>query len=192
MSILRHIGLAVVLLLGQGQCERWSSSSVEQARLEEGPVQESWDVHYAITQVRGAEDESRPRLHIRAGYMARYERDDTAYTVMRPAEDDSLVTAYLFDEAGDSSATLTAQRLTYFDAEGRLEAQGDVHVRSSDGRDLFSEHLTWNEDTRRIRTPGFVRITAPDERIQGYRLDADEDLSTYHLARITGQVRVRE
>ena len=46
--------------------------------------------------------------------------------------------------------------------------------------------------TLAVRTPGFVRIRTPKENVQGYNLVADEDLETYTLARVTGQVTYEE
>jgi hypothetical protein len=68
----------------------------------------------------------------------------------------------------------------------------NVIVVTPDEKTLESEHLVWLEDDRKLRTPGFVRITTPNERVQGYNLLADEDLSTYTLARVTGQVTVED
>ncbi len=43
-----------------------------------------------------------------------------------------------------------------------------------------------------MRTPGFVRLTTAAERLQGYNLEANEDLTNYSLKRITGTVIVEE
>ena len=40
--------------------------------------------------------------------------------------------------------------------------------------------------------PTLGRIYTPDENIQGYELEATENLSTYSLASVTGQVYVDE
>ena len=162
------------------------------------PDQESWDVRL------GMSEDGRPRAHVVAPYMAKYEREDSSYALLLPAADglasdslgvDSLrvrVTAYLFDEEGDSSATLEADRMVYLDEEGRFEARGDVVVVTREGKRLESEHLLWYEAEREVRTPGFVKITTPTERIQGYELVSDEDLDEYTLARVTGQVTVED
>lgn len=102
------------------------------------------------------------------------------------------VYAYIFDEKGDSSAVITAERMMYFDAEGRFEAFGDVVVLTQDDKRLTSEHLTWDQTDRKIRTRRFVRIVTPTEDVQGSGLVADEDLETYQLGRFTAQVEMDE
>ena len=160
---------------------------------EDEPDQESWDVRLG-TSVAG-----RPRYQIVAPYMAKYEGEDSVYTLLLPSKEseemDSLsvrVTAYLFDEEGDSSATIDANRMLYFDEEARFEARGNVVVVTKEKKRLESEHLLWYEAEHEVRTPGFVKITTPTERIQGYGLVSDENLDSYALSRVTGQVTVEE
>lgn len=183
-----------MVVLAAGCAPRAEAPTMEDLRAEDDPSQESWDVHFFITQVPIGSDESRTRLEMIADYMAQYEREDSTYQLLR-GHPDSLgrrVTAYLFDTEGDSSATLTADRVLYFDREKRFEAQGDVVVVTREGKRLESEQLSWLEDERKIRTTSFVSITAPDEQVQGYGLIADEDLKTYQIGRFTAQVTLDE
>jgi LPS export ABC transporter protein LptC len=152
-------------------------------------VQESWEVHFSV-----AEGEQ-PRMAIAAGYMARIEEADSTYLLLRsdPAGDSlQRVVALLFDEAGDSSAVVRADVLYYFEDERRFESRGNVVVDTFDDRRLETEHLVWDETDRKVRTPGFVRITTPKEHVQGFELEADENLEHYTLARVTGQVLVED
>lgn len=170
-------------------CERQAAPpTMEAVRSEGAPDQESWDVRLAVS------EDGVPRAYLEAPYLARYERRDSTFSLLQSPPDSlaGRVTAQLFDEAGDASATVRADRLFYYDRERRFEAQGNVVVITPEGKRLESEHLAWREDERRVRTPGFVRITTPTERIQGYDLVADEDLDNYRIARVTGEVTVEE
>ena len=191
------IASLVVAILCIGGCGEWQAANertMADVRAEDAPDEESWDVSFLVTQVPHDTAASQPRFAVEAGYMARYARDDTTYTLLRPRADDAdgRVTVHLFDDQGDSSAVLRADRLVYYQDEGRFLARGRVVVQTPDEERLETETLEWVERTRRIHTPGFVRITTPAEQIQGYRLDADEDLDTYRLAEITGRVQVEE
>jgi hypothetical protein len=99
------------------------------------------------------------------------------------------VVAYVFEE-GDSSAVITAERMLYFADEGRFEAFGDVEVHTVDRKRLSSEQLTWNQNTRKLRTRRFVRIVTPTEDVQGNGLVADENLDTYQIGRFMADVDV--
>lgn len=158
------------------------------------PVSESWDVRYTVNEAQTREGESRPRLHMDAGYMASYETDST-YTLLQASEDTSggTVRAVIFDLAtGDTSAVVVAERIIYRDDERRFEAVGSVVVDGRQDRHMWSERLFWDERARRIHAPGFVRIVTPRERIEGYNLDSDEDLDNYSLERVTGEVDVED
>jgi LPS export ABC transporter protein LptC len=170
-------------------CQRSDSGGVLPGEaLEERPTQESWGVVLTIAQ------DGLPRARMAAPYVARFERADSTYTLFQPeAPGDTVrVSVRLFDELGLPSASVRANRIVYFDKERRFTAQGRVVVISETGRRLEGEVLNWDEAERTIRSDGFVRITTPTERLQGYRLVADEALDTYSLARITGQVTVED
>lgn len=185
--------LCIVWLLVASACGREPAPapSMDDVRAEGAPKQESWNVRYHVTETPSGSEESRPRLEIESLYMATFETEDSTYTVM---ESDSArrVRAVIFGEDGDTSATVRAQRLMMLDDDSRFEARGDVEVVTPDDKVLTSEHLVWFENERTLRTPGFVRIRTPQERVQGYDLEADENLDTYTLRRMTGQVTVED
>lgn len=183
--------LAITASVAGCHREPASAPSMEDVRNEVAPQQESWNVRYVITETDPDAVSSRPRMDIEANYMASYETEDSTYTVM---QGDSLerVLVHFYDEAGDTSATLLADRIILFEEEDRFEAWGNVVAETPDDRHLESEHLLWLETSREVRTPGFVRITTPQETVQGYDLIADEDLETYTLRRVTGQVLVED
>lgn len=185
--------LVVWMWLG---CQRQASQDRTMADVlaEEAPDEESWNVHFVVTQVAHDTTQSRPRFAVEAGYMARYTREDSTYTLLRPGHEDASgrVTVHLFDDRGDSSAVLRADRIVYFQDEGRFVARGDVEVISQDEDRLETETLEWVESEKRVSTPGFVRITTPTEQVQGYQLEAEEDLDTYRLAEITGRFEVED
>lgn len=132
------------------------------------------------------------RAIIRADEMKQYSTEDSSYSVWRTLYDSSRVRSFVFDENGDSSATIIADSVLYFTVEGRFEAYGNVIVETNEGKRLESEHLTWNQFDRTIRTRRFVRITTPSEDVRGNGLVADEDLDTYQIGQFTAQVDVEE
>jgi len=165
-------------------CEMHESGvTVQTLRDDEAPTSESWspEMHISENGLR--------RLHMVAGYMARYETPDSTYLVLTATNEESeRVHVYIFDVEGDSSATVISDRITYYERGRRFVAEGDVVVEAREDRWLFSEHMTWSETTSRVRTPGFATIRTPSETLSGYGLDADEDLNNFSLARVSGVV----
>ena len=123
--------------------------------------------------------------------MEQYRSEDSTYSIWRSLSDTNRVHSYVFEE-GDSSATITADSVVYYNQEGRFEAYGDVVVVTQEGRRLESEYLTWDQFDRKIRTRRFVNITTPTETVRGNGLVADEDLETYQIGEFTAEVDVDE
>lgn len=171
---------------------RATSTPAAEGPDEAAPRQISYDARFVMNQG------DQPRAAIAAGQMEQYSRGDSTFSLLVPAPDTMRVqtpprvTAWLFDAEGDSSATLTADSLIYYDARGRFEAFGDVVVITQSAKRLRSEYLTWDEVDRKIRTNRFVRITTPSERVEGYGLVADENLDTYQIGRFTAQVTIED
>lgn len=160
--------------------------TMDEIRAEQLPDQESWFATFAVL------DGNNPRLQIHADYIAKYEETDSSYMILKGHPDSltSRVTAFIYDEAGDSSATIIANEMIYFEGDRRFEAHGDVLVTTTDKKKLETEFLVWLEVDRKVQTEGFVRIDTPTENIQGYDLNADENLENYQIARVTGKALV--
>lgn len=192
------VALGAVLLGALAGCTRRAGPTAAEAVAADTllrPAQVSHDVRLHV--LNGSE----PRAVLRAGRMERYDTEDSLYTLFLPDTTTrrqpgdpppGRVRAHIFDVEGDSSATLTAQRLRYVDRDERFVAEGDVVVRTVEGRLLQSEHLAWLEADAQIRTPGFVRITTPTERVEGNGLVADESLETYQIGRFSADMEVGE
>ncbi len=155
---------------------------------EDGLVQESWNVHMFISRVPRLSDASVRRVEMIADHMARYERGDTTYQVLS-GEDSVRVLVHLYGLSGDTSATMTADRVYYYEQQQRIEAEGSVTVLTWQGRRLETEALAWTEVDGKIRSDRFVRISTGQDEVQGHGLVAEEDLSSYDLGRFTARVQ---
>lgn len=176
------------LLVGGG-CEHRSRSGDQDASTSESgptPKHVSWDAQFKMS------EGGRPRAVLKAPRMEQYRTEDSTYSVWRSMDDTARVRVYLFDEQGDSSATVTGDSLVFQDQKGLLDAYGDVIVVTESNKRLETEHLTWKQADRKIRTRRFVRIRTPTEVVQGNGLVADEDLETYQLGRFSAEVEIDE
>lgn len=154
----------------------------------EGPVQESWNVHMFISRVPRLSDESIRRVEMIAAHVGRYERGDSTFQVLS-GKDSVRVLVHLYDLSGDTSATIAADRVFYFEHEQRFNAEGRVTVLTRQGSRLETEALAWTEVDGKIRTDRFVRITTGRDEVQGQGLVAEQDLSSYDLGRFTARVQ---
>ncbi len=109
-------------------------------------------------------DEEKPRVEFRDGFKV------------------------LFFGEGDSvSSQMEAEKGTLYEAERRMVARNDVVVHNAKGERLNTELLTWDQDSGKVYTDRFVKITREDGVIHGNGLVADEDLSSYKIKEITGE-----
>ena len=180
------LGLCFALLLGGGckQRARDANGGLPPDSLrQDRPTQVTRDARFELNEA------GQRRAIIRAEQMRQYQTDDSTYSVWRSLSDSVRVRSFVFEE-GDSSATITADSVVFFNADGRYEAYGNVVVVTQEGRRLESEHLTWLQGDRTIRTRRFVHITTPTEDVRGNGLVADEDLDTYQIGAFTAEVEV--
>lgn len=181
--------VALGLAGGLGACTRAGEGMPTEADLAALPDQESWGA------VLRLDEGGRPRLVLEAPYLARYDRRDSLFTRLGPdpgGGDTARVHVSLFDAAGAPSASVRADRLTYYDGEGRFVAEGGVVVTTAGSRRLESDRVAWDEAERRLRADGRFRFTSPAERVQGVGLVAAEDLSRYTFRQASGELKVEE
>ncbi len=158
---------------------------VAAVQAEQEPKQEGWQVDYRLS------IEGRLRARLLAAHLIRQEFPESTYVVLEGTAGEP-VRGWLFTSEGDSSATLRAQRVIYYENTRRFEAEGDVEVFTREGKRLLTDRLRWLEDQQQLYAPGFVRLLAPDEQVAGFELEADEQLRSYRLHRVTGRVMIEE
>ena len=123
---------------------------------------------------------------VTADSLAVIEKSD--YTTL-----DGHVYMKFFNREGVHTTTLTARhgRLWgLYEHVDSLRATGNVIVVSREREErLETEELRWIFQERNVYADGFVKITTKDGFEQGYGLVATEDLSSYSLREVSGEVR---
>lgn len=128
------------------------------------------------------------KIKLDSPYMLMYDKDVKEPFTLMPKG--LLVTFY--DEDGKQTTTLKANYGIKYDRSKRTEVKYDVEVVNANGEKLNTEHLIWDENTRKISTNAFVKITTGDKIIMGKGLDANEDFSKYEIREVTGMIAIEE
>ncbi len=89
-------------------------------------------------------------------------------------------------------SVLTARYGRKFQNQGIIEVRDSVVVINEKGERLDTERLIWNENTRKIYTDKFVRITTANEIIFGEGLEANQNFTNYKIFNIKGVVNVKD
>lgn len=116
---------------------------------------------------------------------------DTAYVFdeeARVAVVEPRVTFY--DTAGAVHAVLVARRGEILSHSSDLLARGEVEVKTVDSTLLETDSLSWNNDTREVRTDAAVAIRTPNGAVAGQGLVSDAGLTRIRiLSEVTGQAQ---
>ncbi|MGZ3921072.1 MAG: LPS export ABC transporter periplasmic protein LptC [Bacteroidia bacterium] len=131
-------------------------------------------------------DSAMLKIVLKANRMLMFDRDvSEPFTVMPKG---FFVT--MFDENEKISATLKGKFGVRFDQTKRMEARYKVEVVNTKGEKLETERLVWDENTKRIYTDAFVKITTGKEVIMGKGLESNQDFSKYEIKEITGTIHL--
>jgi len=167
-----------IILTGPIGCEqRIRPSVIGGINADAMPDQESWDSKIIVSK------DGVISAIIRAGYIAVY--NDKMLTLL-----ENGVQVDFYDEEGHITSTLVSDRGEVNDETNDISGFGNVIIEGEDGTVLESEEIHWTNETERIHTDVFVKITSPDEIIQGYGMESDASLSNYTIYRVTGQTRI--
>ncbi len=96
------------------------------------------------------------------------------------------IDAVFYDSAMLVKTHLTSKYAIKYDKKNIMEVKNDVVVINEKGERLNTEHLIWDEKTRRIYTDVFVKITTADKVFYGDGLDADDSFMKWVIKKPRG------
>jgi len=131
-------------------------------------------------------DSGKVRAILKAPLLERY-LTTRQFTELRKGVDIEF-----FNSEGVSETHLTANYARYYQRQGRMEAQNEVVVVNSQGDKLNTEHLVWDEKTRKIYSDAFVKIQTAKEIIYGDGLEADEDFTNFEIKEPKGILQLED
>lgn len=102
------------------------------------------------------------------------------------------VNLQFYDDSLHVISTLKANYAISREQEDIMEARNNVVVVNQKGEQLNTEHLIWNEKTRKIYSDVFAKITTKDEIIYGNGFEANEDFSSYKINQVKGIINVNK
>lgn len=97
-----------------------------------------------------------------------------------------------FDSLKNASTTLTANYAIHKVSLNRMEVKNDVVVVNEKGEKLNTEHLIWLQDSSKIYSEEFVKITTQDEIIMGEGFEANEDFTKWKIHKPRGTILLKD
>jgi len=91
-----------------------------------------------------------------------------------------------FDNDGNHSAVLTADKGDIYEGTNRLEARGNVIVNSDSGMVLLADELYYTQDNNRVISDGFVTVITDNDSLSGRGFSSAPDLSDWVILNSSG------
>lgn len=118
--------------------------------------------------------------------MEEYEGEESYMEMIKGIE------VLFYDSLQKVTTTLTSNYAINRLDKNIMEAKNDVVVVNEKGERLNTEHLIWRQDSAKIYTNEFVKITTADEILMGEGLVANEDFTKYKILKIKGIINIKE
>ena len=105
---------------------------------------------------------------------------------------DGGIKVEFFNAQGIKSSTLTSKRGKVDERTNNLFAIDSVVAINDSGVVLRSDEIVWRNKDKKIYSDKFVTIESPDETIQGYGFESDQQLRNYVVYNITYTARTKK
>ena len=117
--------------------------------------------------------------------MERYEFDDEPYMVFEEG-----VRIETFDEDGTRKSSLVADYAKYLEKKRLWEAKGNVFGHDENGKELYTEHLFWDEMADKIYSNVDTKVIDGNEITQGSGFESDGQLNNVRFLNTKGRLFV--
>jgi LPS export ABC transporter protein LptC len=159
------VALAVVTMAGC-QSRHAPTPSASDLRI---PDQEARD--FTLTET----SEGKKNWTLLATYAAMYNDKNLV--------DAKTIQIEFFDTKGKRSSTLTADQGLVDQRTNNLEAVGKVRIVTETGVRMETDSLRWINNTQKIVSESFVKVTRQGDVVTGYGFESDANLDHFHLKR---------
>ncbi|MCH7773775.1 MAG: LPS export ABC transporter periplasmic protein LptC [Bacteroidetes bacterium] len=143
-----------------------------QLTAEEIPDQESWNSTIFFT------DSGRTRAILNAGHLKVFSKN-------RETLLDSNIRIDFYNNEEIHTTTLTAKRGRVDELTNNLYAIDSVVAVNDSGIVISSDEMMWRNKDRKIVSDKYVTIVSPNEIIEGYGFESDQNLRNYIIYNIT-------
>ena len=93
-----------------------------------------------------------------------------------------------YNREGAKESMITAEKGISYQSKKITEVWQNVVVTNTKGEKLNTEKLTWNQNTQKIYTDKFVRITTATEILTGEGMEANQDFSSWVILKPRGTI----
>lgn len=170
---MKYIFLIVVIsmLLQFCSSKRVKPSVDLNLNTQELPSQESWNSVITFT------DSGKTKAILWTGHLRKF--DEKRETFL-----DKNVKVDFYNDEQIKTSTLTSKKGRVDETTNNLYAIDSVVV-FSDSVTIRTEEMMWRNKDRKIVSDKFVTVVSPQEKIEGYGFESDQNLKNYVIYNIT-------
>lgn len=163
--------ISVLILFQFCSSKRVKPSVDTNLNIEELPSQESWNSVITFT------DSGKTKAILWAGHLRKY--NEKRETLL-----DKNIKVDFYDENEIHTTTLTSKNGRVDESTNNLFAKDSVVVKS-DSVTIKTEEMMWRNKDRKIVSDKYVKVISPNETIEGYGFESDQNLKNYIIYNIT-------
>jgi len=163
--------LSVLFLFPFCSSKRVKPSVDGNLSVEELPSQESWNSIVTFS------DSGKISAILYSGHLRKYDEK-------RETDLDQNIKVEFYDKQEIHTTTLTSIKGRVDESTNNLYAIDSVVV-SSDSVTIKTDEMMWRNKDRKIVSDKFVTVISPQEEIQGYGFESDQNLNNYVIYNIT-------
>jgi LPS export ABC transporter protein LptC len=97
-----------------------------------------------------------------------------------------------YNRIGIKESTITAEKGISYQTKKITEVWQNVVVTNVKGEKLNTEKLIWNQNTQKIYTDKFVRITTANEILTGEGMEAQQDFTKWTILKPRGSIAIQK
>lgn len=164
------IALMVVVLFS---CKNTINEVKEIGDFEELPMKESFNVTYLRSQ------NGRVSNRLYSPHVQQFKNRNTVFPIGFKLE--------FLDSNLQTNAYLEAKYGEMLSEDQMMIARDSVILVNFKKEELYTEELTWKQDSAKIYTDKYIKIKRSDVVIHGKGFESSEDFSNYVIKKVTGQ-----
>lgn len=184
MKLSFHNRIIIPLLFSIGiicfSCENDIKEVEQLTKIENVPLKKGKNVELIYS------EDAAVKIKVTAPKMEEYTNEDP-YLEMSEG-----IKVVFYDSLKQVNTTLTANYAIHRIAKNTMEAKNDVVVVNEKGEQLNTEHLVWSQDSAKIYSNEFVKITTTDEILMGNGFEANENFTKWKIHKIKGTINLKE
>jgi LPS export ABC transporter protein LptC len=105
---------------------------------------------------------------------------------------DEGITGYFYGPNGKVENSLKSKYGISYDFKKIIELKNDVQLVNYKQEKLNTDKLIWDQNTGKIYTDAFVKITTPENIIYGEGFESNQNFTEYRIFKVKGEISINE